>query len=217
MKIRIVLAEDHAIMRDGLRILLSKEQDMEVVGEASNGRDAVQLAGKLSPDIIIMDVTMPDLNGIEATRQITKDFKRIKVIALSMHSNRQFIIGMLRAGVSAYLLKDCAFDELFQAIRAIMAGQIYLSPKIAGIITTDYVRFLKGKAPADDPLLTDKQKEILQLIAEGVAIKEIAVRLDISPKTVQLYRQSMMKRLGIRSIPELTKYAVREGLTSVEK
>ena len=216
MPIKILLAEDHRIVREGLRALIEKQKDMEVVAEAKNGRSTVQLARKLVPDIVIMDITMPELNGIEATRQILAKAPGIKVIALSMHSDRRFVLEILSAGASGYLLKDCAFEELAQAIRIVTANQTYLSAKISKIVIKDYVRrLLLNNAPVSS-ILTAKEREILQLLAEGKATKEIASRLEISIKTVDTHRKSIMNKLDIHSIAELTKYAIRSGLTSLE-
>jgi len=188
---------------------------MEVVGEAENGRDAVRLAKELSPDLVIMDVTMPDLNGIDATRIITSGGNSTKVIALSMYSDKQYVQGMIQAGASGYLLKDCAFEELVNAIRAVIGGNTYLSPGIAGIVVQDYLNKLTHDRSSADTALTTREREVLQLIAEGKSTKEIANRLSVSVKTVETHRRQIMEKLGIYSIAELTKYAIREGLTSI--
>jgi len=216
MSIRILLADDHKIMREGLRALLERKKDMEVVGEADNGRTTVQLTRELSPDVVIMDITMPDLNGVEATRQVTTEFPGVKVIALSMHSDRQFVAGIFKAGASAYLLKDCAFDELAAAIRAVVASHTYVSPSIADMVIKDYASQVPV-APDSRLLLglTPREREVLQLMAEGKNAKEISLRLHISVKTVETHRQQIMNKLGIHSVAELTKYAVREGLTTL--
>ncbi len=215
MSVRIILAEDHRITREGLVNLLRERADMEVVGEAENGRDAVRLARELSPDLVIMDVTMPDLNGIDATRIITSGGNSTKVIALSMYSDKQFVQGMIQAGASGYLLKDCAFEELVNAIRAVTGGNTYLSPGIAGIVVQDYLNKLTHDRSSADTALTTREREVLQLIAEGKSTKEIATRLSVSVKTVETHRRQIMEKLGIYSIAELTKYAIREGLTSI--
>ncbi|MGD9076362.1 MAG: response regulator transcription factor [Desulfobacteraceae bacterium] len=215
MGVRIILAEDHRITREGLVNLLQERSDMEVVGEAENGRDAVKLASELSPDLVIMDVTMPDLNGIDATRIITSGSNNTKVIALSMYSDKQFVQGMIQAGASGYLLKDCAFEELVAAIQAVMQGDTYLSPGIAGIVVQDYLTKLTTDRSSADTVLTAREREVLQLIAEGNSTKEIAARLSVSVKTVETHRRQIMEKLGIFSIAELTKYAIREGLTSL--
>ena len=215
MSVRIILAEDHRITREGLVNLLQERPDMEVVGEAENGREAVRLASELSPDLVIMDVTMPDLNGIDATRIITSGSNNTKVIALSMYSDKQFVQGMIQAGASGYLLKDCAFEELVSAIQAVIQGDTYLSPGIAGIVVQDYLTKLTTDRSSADTVLTNREREVLQLIAEGNSTKEIASRLNVSVKTVETHRRQIMEKLGIFSIAELTKYAIREGLTSL--
>jgi DNA-binding NarL/FixJ family response regulator len=215
MSVRIILAEDHRITREGLVNLLQERPDMEVVGEAENGREAVRLARELSPDLVIMDVTMPDLNGIDATRIITSGSNNTKVIALSMYSDKQFVQGMMQAGASGYLLKDCAFEELVSAIQAVIQGDTYLSPGIAGIVVQDYLNKLTTDRSSADTVLTNREREVLQLIAEGNSTKEIAARLTVSVKTVETHRRQIMEKLGIFSIAELTKYAIREGLTSL--
>jgi two-component system response regulator NreC len=215
MSVRIILAEDHRITREGLVNLLQERPDMEVVGEAENGREAVRLAKELAPDLVIMDVTMPDLNGIDATRIITTGSNNTKVIALSMYSDKQFVQGMIQAGASGYLLKDCAFEELVSAIKAVIQGDTYLSPGIAGIVVQDYLTKLTTDRSSADTVLTNREREVLQLIAEGNSTKEIAARLTVSVKTVETHRRQIMEKLGIFSIAELTKYAIREGLTSL--
>jgi DNA-binding NarL/FixJ family response regulator len=212
---RIVLVDDHQLLRAGLRSLLSKERDLEVVGEASDGREAVQLVSQSSPDVVIMDIGMPNLNGIEATRQILQVAPRTRIIALSMHSSAQFVSRMLEAGASAYLLKDCAHDELLHAVRAVIAGQVYLSPAITGVVVDDYVRRAGGATRGDAVVLTPREREIAQLLAEGRSTKEVAGQLFVSVKTVETHRQHIMEKLKLGSIAELTKYAIREGLTEL--
>jgi len=215
MNIKILLADDHKIVCEGLRTLIEKKPGMEVVGEAENGRMAVRLAQELSPDIVIMDVAMPDLNGIEATRQILNNGPKAKVIALSMHADRRFVVQMLKAGASGYLLKDCAFEELTNAIRAVVANRTYLSPKIADTIIRDYIRLFPKNEFSVFSFLTPRQCEVLQLLSEGKTTCQIASHLQVSVKTVETYRQQIMEKVDIHSIAELTKYAIREGLTSL--
>ena len=214
MSINILLADDHQIMREGLVALLEKEPGLKVVGQAAEGRAAVRLARELQPQAVVMDVTMPGLNGIDATRQILADNPRVKVVALSMHADRRFVRGMLQAGASAYLLKHSASQELIQAIRLVMAGRVYLSPEIAGIVVEDY------KAPAADTsafaVLTPREREVLQLFAEGQSPRQIAATLHLGLKTVEAYRRQIMEKLRLTSLADLIKYAVREGLTSLE-
>ncbi len=216
MKTRIIIADDHMIVRQGLATLLAKEPDMEVVAEAENGREVVQLVKDLRPDVVIMDVNMPDLNGIEATRQVLAAFPETKIIALSMHADRRFVVNMLKAGSSGYLLKDCAFEELAAAIRLVMANKTYLSPGVSNVVIQDYVQGMSAPRSSAFTMLTPREREVLQLMAEGKPTGQIAEQLHISVKTVETHRQQIMHKLGIHSIAELTKYAIREGLTSLE-
>ena len=217
MSIRILLVDDHKITRQGLRSLLEKKPDMKVVGEAQDGHTAVRFTGELLPDVVIMDITMPDLNGVEAARQIVNKLNGVKVIALSMHSDASFVSEMLKNGASGYLLKDCAFEELDRAIRAVVAGKTYLSPAISGVVVDDYLYCLtKGDFSGSD-VLTDREREVLQLITEGKSTKQTALKLYISVKTVETHRRQIMNKLGIYTIAELTKYAIRKGLTSLEE
>jgi two-component system, NarL family, response regulator NreC len=214
--IKIVLADDHQIVRHGLRSLLSAEPDMEVVGEADNGRAVVRLVQEKKPQIVIMDISMPDLNGIEATRQILNESPGIKVIALSMHSDSLFVLNMFKAGASGYLLKDCALEELVKAVRTVLNRKIYLSPGISDIVVKDFVM---GWSPPDSSaysILTTREREVLQLMAEGRNTNQIAESLCVSVKTVEAHRKQMMNKLDIHSVAELTKYAIRQGLTSLE-
>jgi len=216
MSIRILLADDHKITRQGLRSLLDEQPDMEVVAEAEEGRTAVRLARELVPNVVIMDVSMPDLNGMEATRQIVAEFPNIKIIALSMHSDSLFVTEMLRCGASGYLLKDCAFEELERAIRAVIADKTYLSPSISGVVVDDYLHRLSKTDFSDSQVLSDREREVLQLMAEGNSTKQIALKLHISNKTVETHRRQIMNKLDIHTVAELTKYAIRKGLTSLE-
>lgn len=213
---RVLLADDHRILRQGLRKLLEQENDIQVVGEAENGRLSVTLAGELDPDVVIMDVAMPDLNGIDATRQITESRPKARVLALSMHSDGRYVKGMLQAGARGYILKDCAAEELTHAIRIVMADQLYVSPCVAGTIVKDYLHQLSGSSIDSDPTLTRREREVLQLIAEGGSTSQIATELHLSVKTVETHRKRIMDKLGLRSVAELTKYAIREGLTALE-
>lgn len=213
---RILLVDDHKIIRDGLASLLAEQPDCEVVGEAADGQQAVRLARDLQPDVVVMDIAMANLNGVEATRTIVHDNPRIKVIALSMHSDRTYVGRMLQAGAVGYLLKESAFEELAHAIREALAGRVFLSRKITGVVVGDYVRKLSGGEAPRSVTLTPKEREVLQLVAEGKSTKEIAAALFVSVKTIETHRQNIMNRLGIRSIAQLTKYAIREGLTSLD-
>ncbi len=214
--INILLADDHKILRTGLRGLIEKEHRFKVVAEAEQGRTAVQLCRELSPDVVIMDISMPDLNGIEATRQILLESPQTKVVILSVHSSRHFVGEVFRAGASAYLLKDCSFEELVSAIFAVNAGETYLHPQIATVVRDDYIQFLAQKDYSSAPTLSPREREVLQLIAEGKNTKEIAFSFNLSVKTVEAHRQRIMNKLNIRSVAALTKYAIREGLTSEE-
>ena len=217
MSIKVIIADDHEIMRDGLKSMLEKQRDIEIIAETSDGRTTVELAMKLKPDVIIMDVSMPDMNGIEATRQIIEKSPKIKVIALSMHSDKQFILEMLNAGASGYLLKDCAFHELINAIHSVASNRSYLSPEIADVMIKEFKHVISKESLSAFSLLTSRERQVLQLIAEGKTTKEIAYTLEVSTKTIETYRQQIMDKLDIHSIAGLTKYAVREGLTSIEE
>jgi two-component system response regulator NreC len=216
MRLRVVLADDHRIFREGLRSILEKDLRMEVVGEAANGRETIDMVKRLQPDVVVMDLHMPELNGIEATRTIVGEFPAVKVVALSMHSDRELVLEMLRAGASGYLLKDCATDELERAIREVLAHKTYVSPDIANVVVEE-LRAEGGAKPADAlHALTGKEREVLQLLAEGKAVKEIASLLNISIPTVETHKQHLMSKLNIFSIAELTKFAIRHGITSLE-
>jgi two-component system response regulator NreC len=216
--IKIVLADDHQIVRHGLRTLLSSEPDIEIVGEADNGRSVVRLVQELSPQVVIMDISMPDLNGIEATRQILSESPGIKVIALSMHSDSLFVLNMFKAGASGYLLKDCALEELVKAVRTVLNRKIYLSPGISDIVIKDFVIGFSATDSTSSAysILTAREREVLQLMAEGKTTTQIAENLCVSAKTVEAHRKQMMNKLDIHSVAELTKYAIRQGLTTLE-
>lgn len=216
MNTKILLVDNHKIMREGLRHLIQKLNNMEVIGEAGDGLTAVKKVKELSPDVVIMDVVMPGLNGIEATRQIIAEAPQVKVIALSMYSERRFILEMFKAGASAYLIKDGAFEELAQAIKSVCGNQLYLSPAIVDEDIQDYIHNMRKIDFSYRSILTKRQCQVLQLIAEGKTTKDIASLLDISIKTVETHRQKIKEKLGIYSIAQLTKYAIREGLTTLE-
>ncbi len=217
MATKVLLADDHQIIREGLHHLLDHQPDIEVVGEASNGHEAVRLAEETQPDVVIMDVGMPQLNGIEATRQIKSKNNRIKVVALSVHSDHRFITKTLAAGATGYLLKDSAVDDVVAAIHAVMAGKSYLSPEIVDTVVTDYVDHVTQARPAPAPELTAREREVLQLLAEGHSTREVAEIISVSTKTVDTHRRNIMIKLDIYSIAELTKYALREGLVSLSE
>ena len=215
MKTKILLADDHKIMRAGLRSILEKQPDMEILGEAQNGLVALQLAKKLRPDLIIMDISMPDLNGIEATSRILAELSGLRVLALSMHSDRGFLIKMLKAGASGYLLKDCASEELIDAVHVIMKNRLYISPAMVDDMVRGYVQMASREDLSAFSVLTTRERDVLQRLAEGKSVKEIAHDLNISVKTVETFRHRIEDKLNLNSIAELTKYAIREGLTSL--
>jgi len=206
--IRILLADDHILVRQGFKLILSEQPDMEIAGEAANGREAVEQAEKLQPDIVIMDVTMPELNGIEATRRITAVAPRSRVLALSMHKDAVYVREILRAGARGYLLKDSADADLIAAVRAVAKGEGYLSPAISDAVLTDYRKHVTD--PLD--LLTTREREVLQMIAEGKTNKEIATTLNLSVYTVEAHRGRVMEKLNLHSTGELVRFALRSGL-----
>jgi len=217
MNIRVLLADDHQMVREGLRLLLEQQEGIHVVGEATDGLTAVALARELSPDIVVMDVTMPGLNGIDATRQIINEMKDTRVVALSVHSDKRYVMEMLKMGASGYLMKTSAFDELVQAIIAVANGQVYLSPRVAGYVVDAY----RGKTKETEQTsafsqLTPREREIVQLLAEGKSTKEIANQLVISQKTVDVHRQNTMEKLHLRNLADLVRYAIKEGLISLD-
>jgi len=210
VSVRIVLAEDHHLVRKGLCALINEKDGLQVVGEADTGKAAVRLALELTPDLVIMDVTMPELNGVEATRQIRRDAPRTRVLALSMHRDPLFITEMLRAGASGYLLKTCIVSEFTRAIEVVMAGQTYLSPDIAGVVAEVLAHPEAGSSLLSG--LTPVQRQVLQLLAEGLTTKQAALRLGRSVKTVEMHRRHVMEKLGVSGIANLTKLALRAGL-----
>ena len=216
MGIRIILADDHTIVRHGLNKLIQQQEDMEVIAQAADGHSTIELTRELSPDMVIMDIGMPDLNGIDATQQIIREFPQVKVIGLSMHSGKKFVIEMLKAGASGYLLKDCALEELTTAIKAVASGKTYLSPSITDVVVENYVRHSKKKESSAFSLLSQREREVLQLMAEGKTTKQVGLKLHISPKTVEGHRLRIMEKLNMDSVAKLTKYAIQEGLTSPE-
>jgi DNA-binding NarL/FixJ family response regulator len=211
--IRILIADDHKMFRQGLAGMIEGQPDLEVVGEAHNGRTAVDLSLKLLPDIVLMDISFPDFNGIIATQQIIEKAPAIRIIALSMHDGVEYIQSIMKSGASGYLVKDCEFKELIQAIRVVYQGKSYLCPSIAGIVIDSYVRRNTGTSGAQ---LTERESEVLHGIADGMSTKKIGESLGISAKTIETHRRKVMKKLGIYSIAQLTKFAVREGLSPLE-
>jgi DNA-binding NarL/FixJ family response regulator len=214
-KLRILLADDHIVMRSGLRALLDRQPNLEVVGESENGRETVALAASLKPDVVVMDVGMPILNGIEATQTIVTQCPTIAVVILSMHADESYVMRALKAGARGYLLKDSAAADLIGAIQAISQGKSFFSPKVSRILAEDYVRVLKQKGAVDTyDLLTSREREILQLLAEGKSNKEVATALNISPYTVETHRSHILQKLNLHNSAELVLYAVRKGIIS---
>lgn len=209
-KIRILLADDHKILRKGVRMLIDSQEDMEVVGEARTGREAIEEARKLAPDIVVMDVSMPELNGIESTRQICDELTHTKVLALSMHKDSVYVREILRAGARGYLVKDSEDDDLLKAIRSVHRGEAFLSPAISDAVLTDYRKHVSN--PVD--LLTSREREILMMVAEGKTNKEIANILNLSVYTVESHRGSVMEKLNLHNTGDIVRFAIRNGLIS---
>lgn len=214
MSTTILLVDDHRIVREGLRTLLGQQPDLEVVGEAADGREAVTQARLLKPDVIVMDIAMPELNGVEATRLILAELPTARIVALSMYADRRFVAEILRAGALGYVLKDGAFEELALAIRTITEGKTYLSPSIAGLVVEELMQ--RTSAPGSPSLggLTPRERQVLKLLADGMRPREIAQDLSISVKTVEVHKQNLMNKLEIHTASELTRFAIREGLTT---
>lgn len=215
--IRIVLAEDHGMMRDGLRALIRKEEGMRIVGEAETGTQAIDYAQRLGPHLMILDIGLPEVNGIDATRLILKEHPHIKIIGLSMHADRSLVGEMLKAGACGYVPKDCAYEELIEAIHQAMDGNTYLSPDITRGVVDSFVRNPpeQGEESAF-AMLSDRERQVLQLLSEGNATKEIADKLGVSVRTAETHRRNIMDKLDMRSVAELTKYAIRTGLTTLD-
>ncbi|MCX5785088.1 MAG: response regulator transcription factor [Elusimicrobia bacterium] len=215
MEKTILICDDHKIFREGLRALLEKQPGIKVAGEARDGLEAVHLCRELSPDIVIMDISMPGLNGIEAARKIAKAKKTARVIALSMHNDRKYVTEIFKAGARAYLLKDSAFEELLDAIKAVSCGRVFLSAGITSLVLSDYIKNPAKNSQSAFTLLSAREREVLQLFAEGLSTKEISAKLGVSVKTVETHRKRIMEKLNIKNIAGLTKYAVKEGLVSL--
>ena len=212
-KLRILLADDHTVMRSGLRALLERQHNLVVIGEADNGRDAVSLSSSLSPDVVVMDVAMPLLNGIEATKSILKQSPSTSIVMLSMHSDESYVMRSLNAGARGYLLKDSAAAELLSALDAVSSGKSFFSSAVRRLLAEDYIRVLRQKGIVDSyDLLTAREREILQLLAEGKTNKEVASDLNISPYTVETHRAHILEKLGLHTPAELILYAVRKGI-----
>jgi DNA-binding NarL/FixJ family response regulator len=215
LAIRILLADDHTVVRDGLRALLEKQPDMAVVAEAADGRDSVRLAEEQAPDVVVMDIAMPNMNGIEATRRILSSNPRTAVVILSMHQDESYVLRSLKAGAKGYLLKDSLRSDVIEAIRSVAQGRSFLTKKVSRILQEDYIRELEDRGLDDSyDLLTEREREILQLVAEGQTNKEVAALLDVSVTTVETHRTHILQKLGLHSVPELILYAVRKGIIS---
>ena len=215
--VHVVIADDHGIVRDGVRSVLTRDLGMEVVGEAADGKEAVRLARELRPDLIIMDINMPGMNGIEATRMICHEMPDVKIVVLSMYSDKRYVMEMLSLGVSAYLLKDCASRELSVAIDKVLHHKTYISPDVGVDVIRDCLDQLGMKESASFSPLSPRERQVLKLIADGRHNKEISDYLNMSTKTVEGHRQNIMQKLNLHTVAELTKYAIREGITSSEK
>jgi len=215
MPIKIIIADDHRLFREGLVNLLSDSKDIEILAQAENGADVISKAKELNPDVIIMDIGMPVLNGVEATGRLLKEMPAIKVIALSMHSDKQYIKGMLEAGASGYLFKNCAYDELIDAIHTVYAGKKYLGEKITEIMIQDYLG-KEESMPESDSELTERESEILKLIAEGVSTSEISELLFVSVKTIGTHKQHILEKLNLKTSTDLVKYAIKKGIISLD-
>ncbi|MFC1762256.1 response regulator [Planctomycetota bacterium] len=216
MGIRIVLVDDHGIIREGLKTLLGEEPHLDVVGQAADGWQAVQLVRQVKPDVVISDISMPNLNGIDATREIVKEYPETKVIALSIHCDRSFVRDMLKAGASAYVLKEGLFNEVLEAIETVTAGGIYLSPKVAGVVVSDYVMRLSDHTESPLDCLSTRQRQVLQMVAEGKNTKVIARQLHLSTKAIEACRRKIMDILDVHSVAEMVKVAIAGGLTSLD-
>jgi len=216
MNIRVLLVDDHMIMRQGLAALLKNERDIEVVAEAANGLEALDFARECTPDVIVMDMTMPLMNGIEASRKILEENPAIRIIILSMVLDEPCVVEALKSGAMGYVLKDCASDELVAAIRSSIAGFPYLCREVTGLVIKGYTNSFTEQPGGCQPLLSPREREVLQLIADGKSTKEIAFQFNVSIKTIDTQRNTIMKKLDLHSVAELTKYAVREGLSSLE-
>ncbi|NJD38867.1 MAG: response regulator transcription factor [Geobacter sp.] len=215
MNLSILLADDHTIVREGLKALLEKENDLIVVAEAENGRIALEKARQCRPDIAVMDISMPEMNGIEATRHIVAELPDTRVLALSMETDRRFVVEVLKSGATGYVLKDAAFSELALAIRRVAANETFLSSRISDLLIREFIQKIPEETAITYQILTPRERSLVQLIAEGKPMKEIAFSFDVSLKTLENQRHTLMKKLNLYSIAELTKYAVREGLTTL--
>lgn len=217
MTVRILIADDHQVVREGLKALLDDPPRFRVIGTASDGREVAALARKLNPDVVIVDIAMPELNGIDATRRMLADNAALRIIALSMHSDKRYISGMLQAGALGYVRKESAFEEMSAAVDAVSQGNVYLGEGVAGVVVNDYRQMIEKSAPTEADPLSAREREVLQLLAEGHRAAEIAARLHVSSKTVETHRRQIMSKLGLDSVAALTKYAIRHGLISLDE
>lgn len=215
MSIRILMVDNHKIFREGLSLLLKEQENIDVIGDAGDGETAVRLARELHPDIVIIDVALRDMDGVEVARLIKDSMSNSRVIALSGHSGCKHVTDMLHAGASGYLIKDCSFRELMQAINSVYSGEMYLSQEVAGVVIEDYLNKINDDSSSDGKSLTKRETEVLKFIATGLRTREIADKLEVSVKTIETHRRQMMDKLNMYSVAELTKYAIREGLTSI--
>ena len=215
--IRVLLVEDHAIVRKGVYFLLDSQSDIEVVGEASNGHEALAATRELQPDVVVMDINMPELNGLEATRQISKLYPEVKVLVLTMYSNEEYVLQLLQAGAAGYIVKQSIPDELLSAIRAVSNGDAFLSPSVSRNLIDEYLRYAPSESKMEPyDRLTDREREVMQLLVEGYSTKEIGKKLNISGKTVGVHRVNLMEKLEIQTVPDLVKYALRKGMISLD-
>ena len=216
MSIRVLIADDHGIVREGLHSLIGKQADMEIVGEADDGRKALELVKELEPDVVVMDISMPNLNGVDATSHIVREYPKVKVIALSMHSSSMFVADMIKAGASGYILKDCLFDELATAIRTVHEGGVHLSKDVVGLVVGDYMNRLSGVGGLPLESLTEREREVLQLIGEGKNTKQIAQTLHVTTKAIEANRRKIMEKLNSQSVADLVRWSILGGLTSLD-
>ena len=215
-KVRIALADDHKLFRMGLRQLIERHPEVSIIGEAATGLEAISIAKEYTPDVVLMDISMPELNGIEAARRLHEELPEVRVVIVSMHSDRRYVLEALRSGVRGYLLKDSSPEEIFRAIQKVMSNQFYLSPQINEQVIAGFVQQGGSTAPSAFDILSGREREVLQLLAEGKSTKQIADLLNLSAKTVETHRMHIMDKLDLHTLPELTRYALREGLTSLE-
>ncbi|NVB84579.1 MAG: response regulator transcription factor [Kofleriaceae bacterium] len=214
---RILIADNHTLFSQGLRSLVERQADFEVVAEARDGREALEQCRELRPDVVLMDVVMPGLNGLEATRQIRQETPATRILALSMHIDKRYVLGMLEAGASGYLAKDAPFDEVARALRAVAAGHVYLAPAIAGVVVENVARRTSPVVASTAPDLSQREREVLQLLAEGCTARQVARQLHIGIKTVETHRRNMLRKLQLDNIADLVRYAIREGITSLDE